>query len=79
MSGTSSLPNRLSKDKTLYHKKAKQSSSELAVPRRLPTASFGLVRDLEIYPEAGSCGAQATQETKHKLNPFVEDCEASAT
>ena len=79
MSETSSLPNRLSKDKTLFHKKAKQHSSELAEPRRLPTASFGCVREQEIYPEFGGCGAQATQETKRKLNPFVENCGASAT
>ena len=88
-SGTSSLTNRLSKDKTFLHKKAKQHSSELAEPRRLPTASFGFERKqktescatqvVDSYPEFGGCGAQATQETKRKLNPFVESCGASAT
>ena len=78
-SGIHSSPNILSKDKTFLHKTAKQSSSEFAEPRRLPTASFGCERKQEIHPEVGSCGAQATQDTKRKLNPFVEDCEASAT
>ena len=90
-SETYSLPNRPSKDKTNLHKKAKQHSSELAEPRRLPTASFVFVQKQETelyatqvvdsYPEFGECVAftQRTRETKRKLNPFVEDCDASAT
>ena len=83
------MPNRPSKDITLLHKKAKQNSSELAEPHRLPTASFGLVRKqqtesyatqvVDSYPEMENRGAQATRQTKRKLNPFVEECEASAT
>ena len=46
-SETSSLPNRPSKDINLFYKKAKQNSSELAEPRRLPTACFGLVQNTE--------------------------------
>ena len=85
-SETFSLPNRPSKDTNNFHKKAKQNSSELAEPRRLPTACFGLVRKQEIesyatqvvdsQPGIEDRGAQATQETKHKLNPFVDECEA---
>ena len=66
-----------------------RNSSELAEPRRLPAACFGLVRKQETksyttkvvdsQPEVEDRGAQATQETKHKLNPFVEKLEASAT
>ena len=68
-SETVSLPNRLSKDKNPYHKKAMRNSSELAEPRRLPTASFGLVKNQEIEfatqvvdscLEFGVRGAQAT-------------------
>ena len=66
-----------------------RNSSELAESRRLPTACFGLVQkqETESYatqvvdsqPEVEGRGAQATWATKRKLNPFVEDCEASAT
>ena len=88
---TFSLPNRPLKDKTNIHKKAKQHSSELAEPRRLPTASFGFVRKQETesnttqvvdsHPGSGECVAftQRTRETERKLNPFVEDGEASTT
>ena len=66
-----------------------RNSSELAEPRRLPTACFGLVwkqetelhttQVVDLQPEVGDRGAQATREIKRKLNPFVVDCEASAT
>ena len=88
-SETFSLPNRPSKDTNPFHKKATRNSSELTVPRRLPTACFGLVRKQETeshatqvvdsQPEVEDRGAQATREIKHKLNPFVEECGASAT
>ena len=41
MSETYSLPKRSSKDTNTFHKKAKQNFSELAEPRRFPTACFG--------------------------------------
>ena len=87
-SETSSLPNRPSKDTNLFNKKAMQNSSELALFRRLPAASSGLVQNQEIEfatQVVGSCPefedreAQATREMKRKLNPFVEEREASAT
>ena len=88
-SETYGLPKRPSKDTNKLHKKAKQNSSELAEPRRLLTACFGLKRKQETesyetqvvdsYPDIEVCEALATQETKRKLNPFVEECEASAT
>ena len=88
-SETSSLPNRPSKDTNPFYKKAMRNSSELADPRRLPTACFGLKRKQETesyatrvvdsYPEFEDRGAQAAREMKRKLNPFVEECEASAT
>ena len=66
-----------------------RNSSELAEPRRLPTACFGLVKNQETesyatqvvdsYPGVEDRGAQATREIKRKLNPFVEEREASAT
>ena len=89
MSETSSLPKRPSKDTNKFYKKTMQNFSELASSRRLPTACFGLVRKQETesyatqvvdsHPEFGVRGAQATRETKRKLNPFVKECEASAT
>ena len=66
-----------------------RNSSELAEPRRLTTACFGLVRkqETESYatqvvdsnPKVEDREAQATREMKRKLNPFIETCEASAT
>ena len=66
-----------------------RNSSELAEPRRLPTACFGLIRkqETESYatqvvdsqPEFGDRVALRTRETKRKLNPFVEECKASVT
>ena len=57
--------------------------------RRLPTVCFGLERKQQTesyatqvadsHPEVEERGAQATRETKRKLNPFVETCEALAT
>ena len=68
--------------------KAMRNSSELAESRRLPTACFGSVwkQETESYatqvadsqPKGEKRGAQATRETKRKLNTFVEECEASA-
>ena len=88
-SETSSLPKRPSKDTNLFYKKAMRNSSELAESRRIPTACFGLSREqqtesyatqvVDSYPKVEDCGAQATQQTKRKLNPFVDKCEASAT
>ena len=51
MSETFSLPKRPSKDTNNSYKKANQNSSELAEPRRLPTACFGLVQkqETELY------------------------------
>ena len=69
-----SLPNRPSKDTNKFYKKAKQNSSELAEPRRLATACFGLVRKqqtesyttqvVDSYPEVEDLLAQATRETR---------------
>ena len=88
VSGAFSSPNRPSKDTNLSYKKAKQNTSELAEPRRLPTACFGLVKNQETesyatqvvdsHLEVGVRGAQATREMKCELNPFIEDREASA-
>ena len=82
-SGAFSSPNRLSKDTNLFYKKAKQNSSELAKPRRLPTAYFGLVQDQETesyatqvvdsHLEVGVRGAQATREMKRKLNQLLRN------
>ena len=86
---TSSFPKRPSKDTNNLHKKAIRNSSELAEPRRLLTACFGLVRKQETEsdatqvvnskPESGDRVALRTRETKRKLNPFLEAWEASAT
>ena len=88
-SETFSFPKRPSKDTNKPYKKAMRNSSELAEPRRLSTACYGLVLEQETesyttqvvdsHSELGDCGAQATRETKRKLNPFVEECEAPAT
>ena len=88
-SETSSLPKRPSKDTNLFYKKAMRNSSELAESRRLPTAYFGLNREqqtestatqvVDSYPRVEDCGAQATQQAPRRLNPFVDECEASAT
>ena len=58
------------------YKKEKQNSSELAEPRRSPTACFGSYQKDETesdatqvvgsQPEVRSCGAQATREAKYK-------------
>ena len=68
-SETYSLPKRPSQDTNTFHKKAKQNSSELAEPRRLPTACFGLneQQETELYAtqvvdshtENDDCGAKA--------------------
>ena len=89
MSETYSSPKRPSKDANPFYKKTMRNSSELAKPRRLPMACFGLVRNqqtesyitqvVDSHLELERRGAQATRETKRKLNPFVEECEASAT
>ena len=83
MSETVGLPERQSKDTNKLYKKAKQNSSELAEPRRSPTACFGLKRKQEIesyatqvadsQPESEDCGTHVPQETRRKSNPFVED------
>ena len=88
-SETFDFPKKPSKDTNNLYKKAMRNSSELAEPRRLPTACFGLVRkqETESYktqvvdsqPGFEERGAQATQEMNRKLNPFLEGCEASAT
>ena len=75
MSETYILPQRPSKDTNKFHKKAKQKSSELVEPRRLPTACFGLNQEQETksyatqvvdsQPEVGESEAHATQETKY--------------
>ena len=82
-SETGSLPNRLSKDKTLFNKKTLQNSSEQALFRRSPTAYFGLAKSQEIElfaaqavdPDLGAEAreAQATREMKRKLNPFLRE------
>ena len=93
LSGTGCLPNRPSKDMNPFNKKTLQNSSELALFRRSPTASFGSVQVQETESHAtyvvDSCyevearEAQATRERKRKLNPFlreeVDGREASAT
>ena len=66
-----------------------RDSSEPAEPRRLPTACFGLVRKqqtesyatqvVDSQPKLGDRIAMRMRETKRKFNPFVEECEASAT
>ena len=66
-----------------------RNSSELAESRRLPTACFVLIRKqktesyatqvVDSQPEFGDRVALHTRETKRMLNPFVEECEASAT
>ena len=88
-SGTESLPKRSSKDNNQFHKKAMRNSSELAESRRLPTACFGLNREqqtesyatqvVDSYPKVEGRGAQATRQAQRRLNPFVDECEASAT
>ena len=83
-SETFSLPNIPSKDTNLFYKKAMRNSSELAEPRRLPTACFGLERKQQtesyatqvVDSQVENRGAQATRQTTRKLNPFVEECEA---
>ena len=88
MSETYSLPKRSSKDTNTYHKKAKQNSSDLAEPRRFPTASFGLSQkqETESYAtpvvdsntESGGCEASATQEMNRKFNPFWKNGKSPA-
>ena len=71
-SETCSLPKRPSKDTNLFYKKAMRNSSELAEPRRLPTACFGLIwkqqtesyttQLVDSHPEVEDRGAQATRQ-----------------
>ena len=82
LSETFSLPKRPSKDTNNLHKKVMQNSSELAEPRRLPTACFGLVKkqETESYatqvvdsqPSFGDRVALRTREAKRNSNPFTE-------
>ena len=81
LSGTGCSPNRPPRGTNLFNKKTLQNSSELALFRRLPTAYFGSVKSQETesyaaqavdsHLEAGARVAQATRETKRKLNPFL--------
>ena len=83
LSGTGCSPNRPPRGTNLFNKKTLQHSSELALFRRSPTASSGLVQVQEIESHAthvvDSCyeaearGAQATRERKRKLNPFLRE------
>ena len=82
LSGTGCSPNRPLKGTNpfTFQKKTLQDSPELALFRRLPTAYFGLVQSQETL-ENEVRGAQATRETKRKLNPFLrkEECEREAS